>query len=173
MCTYLKIKIMGLRCFIIGCGRTKYKNPGAKFVEFPKNEQTFICDLHFPKSFFLKKKLKNTSYSEIAKIVQDQNLKIEKNINGLNTIQKEKRTFSKKCIIENCKSTNISLPKIALYKFPNESSDLYKIWLEKCNLSESDRKKSCKYVCGKHFDSYSFNKKKLQKTAYPNWNLQV
>lgn len=138
-------------CFIEECRESSYKNPSRKLVRFPKNTKTFLCDQHFPKKFFGKKKLKETSYEKIKSILEEKGISVPMEPLPEKTM-KNKRTFSRMCVVKHCQMTDRSTkPSLRFVIFPKTDTELYDVWMEKCNLSKADRTKAYKYVCEKHF----------------------
>lgn len=150
-------------CFIERCRNTSYKNPNRKLIRFPKNTKTFLCDQHFPSTFFGKKKLKESSYDKIESILKEKGISVP--LEPLaEKIMKNKRKYSRRCVISHCQLTDTSTtPPVRFVIFPKKDSKLYDVWVKKCNLSTADGAKACKYVCEKHFSDTS--------DRVPNCNL--
>lgn len=150
-------------CFIEWCRKTSYKNPDRKLCRFPKNTKTFLCDQHFPAKFFGKKKLKESSYEKIKTILRDKGISVPTEPLA-EKVRKNKRKFSRKCIIPHCQLSDTStIPPLKFVIFPKKDNELYDVWVAKCNLSKEESAKVYKYVCEKHF---------LNKTdPVPNCNL--
>lgn len=138
------------KCFVKGCGNNSQNCLGKTFFRFPKDGKTFICDNHIPKDFILKKKLK--SYIDVENSLRAQNIELPKF--ERRKIAKKTVFPSKKCSMKHCIQTNLSVPKVKFFQFPKSGTDLYKIWVSKCKLTENSEKLICKYVCERHFDTY-------------------
>lgn len=146
------------------CGKTNIDVPTPKMFSFPQKSKKVLCVDHFPKNLFGKKKLKKSSYCVIQKILDDNDIQIP-NFN----IHKSKTIYiSKKCIFKHCLTNN--LKQISMYKFPNKNDPNFKLWVSQCGLTIENVPDNS-YICQKHFDSYSTNKRKLKKNYIPNCNL--
>lgn len=138
-------------CFIDWCRKTSYKNPNRKLIRFPKKTKTFLCDQHFPSKFFGKKKLKESAYEKIEAILREKGISVP--VEPLaEKIIKNKRKYSRRCVMEHCQLTDTSTkPPLRFVQFPKKDSELYNVWVKKCNLSKQESTKAYKYVCEKHF----------------------
>lgn len=160
------------KCFVNSCKSTSWNTPQKSLYRFPKKSKTFICSEHFPNNLLGKQKIKESSYVIIENILTEQGIIIPTNATSSTNLNK-KTLVSRKCILKHCTQTNLSIPRVKFFSFPNCNSDLYKIWCEKCKLSEVDKSKKSKVICEKHFDSYSIKKKLTKKNAIPNCSLPV
>lgn len=155
------------KCYYKDCGKSVNSIPKPVFFAFPQRSNSFLCADHFPKSLFGKKKLKQSAFNKVQQILEEENIIIPKT-----KIAEKKRNVivSRKCVFQHCNTIKTQKPRF--FKFPDSKSPLFKEWLEKCNM-RNENLPIYNYVCEKHFDSYSFNKKKKIKNAVPNRNLSV
>lgn len=104
-----------------------------------------------PSNFFGKKKLKESSDEKIKIILKEEGIPIPAE-RLADKIMQNKRKYSRRCVIKHCQLTDTSTkPSLKFVIFPKKDSELYDIWVEKCNLSKAERAKAYKYVCEKHF----------------------
>lgn len=145
------IEKMPRYCFIESCRETSYKNSKRKLFRFPKSNKTFLCDQHFPAKFFGKKKLKESSYDKIRALLEEKGINVP--VKPLaEKIVKNKRKFSRMCVVKHCQMTDTSTkPPLRFKLFPKTDNELYDVWMKKCNLSRAESTRAYKYVCEKHF----------------------
>lgn len=74
------------------------------------------------------------------------------------------RQSGKKCVINSCKVSKRNTSK-KLFKYPKNGMEMYKKWLETCNLESCTIKNF--YICEQHFLPTDLGKKYLKKHAFP------
>lgn len=121
----------------------------------------------FSKTFFSIKKLKNTVIDEVFKILENEKVVIPKS-----ALRVRNSNVSKRCAFDHCASTNLTKPSVRIFNVPSAKKAIYEEWLKRLNKPKENLNKIL-YVCEKHFDSYSINKKGLVKNAVPNCNLRA
>lgn len=150
-------------CFVKRCGNTSNRNPDKQYFRYPKNSNSYLCSDHIPRDCIGKKKLKVTSYTTIGEMLRSKNIDVP----SVNVVRKRKKFSSKMCLMDHCKLTNLSIPKVKFFEFP-KNSVLCEQWIQRSNLSDRLKLPMCKYLCEKHFDSTCYANKRIKKTAIPN-----
>lgn len=74
------------------------------------------------------------------------------------------RQSGKKCVINSCKVSKRNTSK-KLFKYPKNGMEMYKKWLETCNLESCTIKNF--YICEQHFLPTDLGKKYLKKHTFP------